>query len=472
VVTESFLRGTPFSNDISNNLGRLSRPDLETLQQRAARAELVRLSTSECFNQFGGDFETEYFAVLFFSNSNAAPLIQTSKGAIRDLVPNQSSIQYCLALPAPAPTCEVNLNVSLLGSVALLNSIALIATAAVLFKRPFSFCPIITLGDAISSFLQDPDPTTQGACLLSKSDVRQGRWPLQESKFWTPRAHHWLRSVSLPRWITTFSLWTVCVSLAAGALAFSLTSPSMPGQLSAFGAPSPHTLIPLPSNIPPAAAAVIASLPQLLLVGLYFTANAVLTTYYLSRESSLFASGPARPLRVSADAEGAQTTSLHLTLPVPVSALLMVWFMGMAFVLSQSFFAVSIRLVDVSLSTDTLGSDGGSVLVVAIGVSGVGFLVLLAMLVLLAVVILGLGLRRAPGVGVVNGEMVGNPMALPGGSCSAVVSARCHPLAREKKLWRKPVMWGVVREGPGFGVSHCGFTAGRAGVVEAGRNYA
>jgi hypothetical protein len=246
----------------------------------------------------------------------------------------------------------------------------------------------------------------------------------------------------------------------------------MPGQLSPFGTPSPHVLIPLPANIPPAAAAVIAALPQLLLAVLYFTTNAVLTTYYLSHESSLFATGPARPLRVSADAEGAQTTSLHLTLPVPVSALLMLWFVGMAFVLGQSFFAVSVRLVDVSLSTGALGSDGGSVPVVAIGLSGVGFLVLLVMLVLLAVVVLALGLRRAPGVGVVNVEMIGNPMALPGGSCSAVVSARCHPLAREKGLWRKPVMWGVVREGVGFGISHCGFTAGRAGVVEAGRNYA
>jgi hypothetical protein len=205
-----------------------------------------------------------------------------------------------------------------------------------------------------------------------------------------------------------------------------------------------------------------------LLAALYLAVNPVLSAYFLSQESSRFAIGPVRPLRVSADAVGAQTASLCLTLPWSVSGALMVLFTAMAFVLSQSFFVVSVRLVDVS----TLDDSTTETPLVALGLSGVGLLTLLVMLVVLALVILGLGLRRAPAAGTVNGEMVGNPMAMPSGSCSVVVSARCHPLAREKGLWRKPVMWGVVRDGVGLGVSHCAFTAGRAGVVNAGRNYA
>ncbi|KAK4122382.1 hypothetical protein N657DRAFT_576349 [Parathielavia appendiculata] len=492
LVSEPFVAGASFNSDSSNNVGGLSRVDLETLQQRAARGETVRLSASACINQFSAEFETEYSAVLLISASSSASLIQTSLGTIQDLVPTASAIQYCLAFPAAAPTCEVSLNAPLLGSVALVNAITLLATATVLFRRPSSFRPLATLGDAISSFLQDPDPTTQGACLLSKSDVRHGRWPLQESKFWVPRTHRWLRSVSGARWLATFSLWVACISLCAGGLAFSLTpshpETTTPQHLPPFGStPSPHALILLPaSSIPPSAAAVLASLPQLLLANLYLAVNALLTTYYLSQESALFATGPApRSLRVSADdAEGEQTTSVYLTLPVPVSALLMACFMGLAFILSQSFFAVSVRLEEVHISSlsgdealslssgSRVPSPAGERTIVALGFSGLGLLVLLVVFVLLAVAVVGLGLRRAPPVGVVNGDMFGNPMALPGGSCSAVLSARCHPLAREKGLWREPVMWGVVREGVGFGVSHCGFTAGRAGVVVPGRNYA
>ncbi|KAK3301241.1 uncharacterized protein B0H64DRAFT_471194 [Chaetomium fimeti] len=439
MVGEAFLRGAPLSNDISNDGTGFSRPDLLSLQQQAARGELIRIPTQACIDQFSGAFETAYSAVLLVSSLDTFSLTQKSGGivtnSINGLAPDTSSIQYCLAQPAPAPTCEVNLNASLLGSVALLNSIALVVTAALLFKRPSSFRPLATLGDAIASFLEEPDTTTQGACLLSKTDIWRGRWPLEEAKYWVPKNHYWFRSISLPRWMATFIIWAISIGLTAAGIAFSTTfDPS--GQLSAFGTASPHALMHLPSNTPPAAAAVLASLPQLLLAALYFTTNALLTTYYLSHESSLFATGPARPLRVSARAVvGAQSTSLYLTLPRPASWLLMALFAGMAFVLRQSCFAVAARLVDVPVSPNALPSDddmGGDddPLVVALGLSGVGLLVLLVALVVLALAVLGLGLRRAPPVGLVNGEMLGNPMVLPAGSCSAVVHADASSFAQ------------------------------------------
>ncbi|KAK3899776.1 hypothetical protein C8A05DRAFT_36590, partial [Staphylotrichum tortipilum] len=297
LVSESFVGGAPFANDIPNNMGRLSRPDLLILQQLVGRDELIRLSTARCIGQFGGAFQTDYSAVLLISQVDTPVLIQTAVGAdtaaVANILSNPSSIQHCLALPAAPPTCEVNLNASLLGSVALLNSITLVATAAILFKRPSSFRPLATLGDAISSFLDDPDPTTQGACLLTKSDVLHGRWPLTEAKYWVPSSQYWLRSVSSPGWIATVSIWAVSVGLVAAALAFSITyDPS--SRLSPFGAASPHALLPLPqSTTLPPAAAVVASLPQLLLALLYLATNALLTTYHLSHESALFATPPA-----------------------------------------------------------------------------------------------------------------------------------------------------------------------------------
>lgn len=507
VVGEPFIRGAPFSNNTLNNDGGLSRDDLLTLQQQAARGELVHLSPPVCLDQFGGAFQTDYSAVLLISSttSGAPSLIQTSTEAdvmsrtgaqettVAGLAIDPSSIEFCLGQRGPASTCEVNLNASLLGVVALLNSIALVATAAVLFKRPSSFRPLATLGDAIASFLEEPDPTTQGACLLSKTDVWQGRWvPHPGPKYWVPKDHYWLRAVSFPRWLAAASVWAACAGLAAAGLAFSVTRDPA-ARLSPFGAASPHALIPLTlgsgSAVPAAAAAVVACLPQALLAMLYFAVNGVVTAYFLSHESSLFAVEP-RPLRVSSPAagRGAQTASLYLTLPRVVSWFLVGLFLGMAFVLSQSFFVVAVQVV---ADVDVSGPEAGSALpspwevsmgtsgtqpppppLVALGLSGVGLLTLLAILVLLAVAVLGLGLRQSPPTAEVNGELVGNPMALPAGSCSAVISARCHPLARERGLQKKPVMWGVVREANGLGISHCGFTAGRAGLVCAGRSYA
>lgn len=500
MVSESFVRGAPFSNGISNSNGAMTRDDLLTLQQQAVRGQLVRFPAPACIDPPGGPFQTHYSALLIISNliSGAPPLIQTageanflpSNGAgttVAGLTIDPSSIEFCLVRPGPAPTCEISMNASLLGVVALLNSISLVATAAVLFRRPSSFQPLATLGDAISSFLEEPDPTTQGACLLSKTDVWQGRWvPRPEAKYWVPKDHYWLRTVSFPRWLATASIWAACAGLAGAGLAISVTN-TPDGGLSAFGVAYPYALISLlPAgsglSMPAAAVALIACLPQALLAILYFAVNALVTAYFLSHESSLFAKGP-RPLRVSsAGAQGAQTTSFYLTLPRAVSWGLMGLFAAMAFVLSQSFFVVAVQMVDFDMpilghdlvlpSPSDASMEMGAKPMVALGLSGIGLLTLLVILVVLAVAVLGLGLRRAPPAAEVNGELVGNPMALPAGSCSAVISARCHPLARERGLQKKPVMWGVVRDGYGLGASHCGFTAGRAGMVCAGRSYA
>ncbi|KAJ4415685.1 hypothetical protein N0V85_002611 [Neurospora sp. IMI 360204] len=106
----------------------------------------------------------------------------------------------------PQPTCQLNVYGSLLGITVLLNLLTILSLTSVLifFKRP-TFTPLVTLGDAITSFLSDPDPITQGACLLSKDDVKQGNWAsgASQPKHWVPKRHYWLNTPSLPRWIIT-----------------------------------------------------------------------------------------------------------------------------------------------------------------------------------------------------------------------------------------------------------------------------
>ncbi|KAK0643100.1 hypothetical protein B0T16DRAFT_447151 [Cercophora newfieldiana] len=459
LVTESFLTGSPFSNDTSSNGGLLSRLDIASLQQLANRGDLKNLTTTECFQEFSGAFSTSFNAALLISNINSqtSSVIQTTLGSsslsragnsISNLTRDRSAIKYCLAQPTRTQTCDVIASAPLLGAVALLNIITMACLAAVLFRK--SFEPLATLGDAISSFLKEPDMNTRGCCLLSKTDVWQGRWGLDAAKYWVPRDHHWFQSASLPRWLMAVFIWICCVGSAAAALTLALLSdPS--SRLSPFGTASPYTVIPF--SAPDNAIALLAGLPQLLLLALYLVINSILTTYHLSHESSLFAIGPPRPLRVSAHPEGTQTTSLYLTLPRPTSWTLLIVFIGMAFTLSQSIFPVSINLSDLPISTtgnSTPTSATKFTPFLALGFSSTALLIFLSSITLLAIIVIAIGIRRAPAAALVNGQPVGNPMTLPSGSCSAVISARCHTSARERSLWKRNVIWGTVREGVGM----------------------
>ncbi|KAK1754819.1 hypothetical protein QBC47DRAFT_226724 [Echria macrotheca] len=480
VASEAFLSGAAFSNDTSSNSGMLSRIDILSLQQQAIRGELANLTTTQFLQEFSGAFSSSFNAALLITNSNSPTnsLVQTSSASsslsrygasdgVANLALDRSAIRYCLAQRAGQQACEVSVNGPLLGAVALLNLISVVIIAAVLFKS--SFEPLATLGDAIASFLREPDMSTRGCCLLSKTDVWQGRWGLDAAKYWLPRNHYWFRSPSLPRWMLAIFVWACLAGPTAAALAIALLADPTT-RLSPFGVASPYTVVALPASTPDAAAALIAALPQILLFVLYLVTNALLSTYYLSHESSLFAVGSPRPLRVSADPEGTQLTSLYLTLPRPISWALLVVFAGLGFLLSQTFFVVGIRLSDLSISATT--PQRTEITAVALGLSGLASLLLLGLLVVLGIAVVALGFRRAPPAALVNGRPVGNPMALPSGSCSAVISARCHARAGERGLWRRNVVWGTVSEGVGMDVSHCTFTAGMASQVDVSRNYA
>ncbi|KAB5554515.1 hypothetical protein GE09DRAFT_964056 [Coniochaeta sp. 2T2.1] len=472
LVTPSFLRGAPFSNATSNNEGRMSRLDVLSLQDLASRNRLVNLTTPDCLIQLGAPYHSDFKSILLVTNtdSTTSSLVQTASASSSTnhlSLFDQAPVRFCLAQTFDAAhTCNVNLNGTLLGVAVFLNLAAVVIFVTVLFRR--SFKPLVSLGDALSSFLQHPDPTTSGACLITKPDVRQERWGLREAKFWVPRNHFWFRTPSISRWCLAAFFWVTPVALTASALALALRDSPSGSGLSTFGEASTRSLYMLSSSIPASAATLISTLPQLLLAALYLATNSLMTAYYLSHESTLFALEKPRALRVTSGRAGSQTTSLFLTLPRPWSWFLVILFTAMAFTLSQSAFIVSVRLLPTTSSSTTASA------LTAIGLSGTGLLILLALLVILAATIVGLGFRRAPASVLGNGQALGNPLALEGGSCSAVLSARCHAAQQERdmELWKRPLTWGVVEGGGPVNVAHCTFTAGRAGDVDLGRSYA
>ncbi|KAL8391994.1 hypothetical protein RB595_002271 [Gaeumannomyces hyphopodioides] len=481
VVSQPFLSGAQFSNASSNNDGGLGRVEILALQDQASRNQLVRMSTADCLGRFAGSLEPEFRAVVMVTGqgSSDSSLVQTrsptpggSNPDARSVAPNAASdVQFCLAQRRAAGehACRVDLNGSLLGVVALLNLITVLFTVLA-FLKTADFRPLATLGDAVSSFLRDPDATTTDACLMTKTDVWQRRWGLREAKYWVPATHYWFQSASLPRWAFVAVVWAGLTGASTAALSIGLRSAPVESALSTLGSAAPTAVYALPASMPASAAALVAAVPQLLLGVLYLAVNALLTTMYLSHESSLHALAEPRPLRVSSAPRGAQTTSFYLTLPRPASWVLAALFAGMGFVLSQSVFVVAGATTGNASRPD----------VVALGFSGTGLLALLAALVVLAAGALGLGLRRAPAAVMVNGQALGNPLVLDAGSCSAVVSARCQPLRdaeggvgdEDADLDERPLCWGVVRQTAGMVVSHCTYSARGVERLDMSRAYA
>ncbi|RYP60086.1 hypothetical protein DL771_010629 [Monosporascus sp. 5C6A] len=382
--------------------------------------------------------------------------------------------------PPPRATCSLNLNGPLFGVVMLLNLALVLSTAVILVAGQSSpaFEPLATLGDAIRSFLRAPDPTTAGVCLLTKRDARRGRWGggVQDARHFVPKAHRWLHTPSLPRWGLTALAWLAVCGPAAAGLALLATATRGSGNESAIPITSttlfpplgtPHTIFASPAqpvgsagpqvNMAATQTALLASLPRLLPAVLYLALNALLTTYFLGHEFALFAAGTPRPLRVSSLPAGQQTTSLYLTLPRPASWVLLALFAGMGFLTSQ---AVSPLVV-------SAGPPPSPALRAVIAVNTTSLLALLGLLAVLALGTLGLGLlRRAPSAPIVTSggtAAPGNPLAqaLRGGSCSAVVSAACHPPRGAYESARGCVAWGVVDDGgEGDGaVARCAFTS-------------
>ncbi|KAI2467522.1 hypothetical protein F4781DRAFT_307057 [Annulohypoxylon bovei var. microspora] len=492
-VTQSFLNHAPFSNDTKINEGGLSDLDIIGLQDAASQAGgMTDMTTTTCLQEFSGIFQPSFDAVLLITDSTStnSSLIWTSESGTQlttfasnnnDITaPDGSKVQNCLARTSTPQTCSVNLSGPILGIAVLLNLATLISMAVILARS--SFAPLVTLGDAIRSFLRHPDPTTANAALLTKKDVQQGHWAFSEAQSFVPVNHYWFRTPSLPRWVLTIFSWIAIGAPTAVALGL-MVSGNLDDPLTLFGVATPQFSFLPPSAFGTAQMALLTALPQLLLSVLYLVINAHLTTYFLSHELSLFALSP-RSLRVSSNAAGEQTTSLFLTLPRPVSWALLAWFAAMSFSLSQAIFPGAIKFGLPNPSTPALGSASPNTAdIVAVSFSTQALLSLLALLTALGLAILVLGCRRTQAASLASGEVTGNPLVLRGGACSAVISAKCHhhdivppgqapdEIRPTGEPWLRSISWGVIEEGTSGRPGRCGFSADGVGCVDAGRTY-
>ncbi|KAK0111543.1 hypothetical protein ONS95_001896 [Cadophora gregata] len=362
-------------------------------------------------------------------------------------------IQYCLSEVVPE-MCEFTVNVAILAVVIVLGVSKLICMVYTI--RTMHYAPLITIGDAVSSFLAEPDANTAGMCTWSKKDFVAGNWNA-EPRMWTSRRQRRFSALSVKRWIFCNSLYLITLGTVLGLFLYGKSALALPSSAllsSGFSQIQPSNLLTNVRGLAPAV--LLANLPQIILSFVYLTYNAAFTAICFTSEYSAFSSPSSRaglkPLRVSRP-KGRQNSSYYLSLPyryaVPIIGLssILHWFV------SQSLYLVKIdvfRPQDTRLPTQALSLVSEA----SVAVCGFSLLPMVAVLAVGGTMVLVLnlfGMLRMKGDG---------PLAA---SCSAAISAACHSgrEAEEGVRWGKipVVMRGVDGKG-GEQFGHLGFGGG------------
>jgi len=344
--------------------------------------------------------------------------------------------------------------------------------------------PLITIGDALESFLDLPDVTTQNICLFTRGDAQrwqsyrqqavpkkehykgQRGWKYYEtvtSKTVKLRTLRWSAAASRRRWTWTIGLLILALLVVLGLVgaAISVTKNKVTSVLSlGFGTVQPSAIIAgwaieklQSTSFRIIASIFIANLPQAILSFLYLNLNGLLTSMWVAKEYSDFAT-ERKYLRVSTP-KGQQRSTHFLQLPYKVAVPLMTISGLLHWLVSQSIFLAVVAVYDQAGDLRN-----------ATQIASCGFSPLPMICVLVIGVLLVLGTYLV-GRGKYDPSM---PLA---GSCSAAISAACHRPEWDSDAAVNPVQWGAV---PGFGadlgVGHCCFTSGDVEPVQEGREYA
>jgi len=116
--------------------------------------------------------------------------------------PNYFTAEYCLS-ETVVGTCGFTVNLVIILVVAICNIGKLSGMLYVAFGAFQD--PLITIGDAVSSFLENPDRTTKSMCITTKKDILFGKrglgwWEVESPKVWKPMKRRWLNAASKSRW--------------------------------------------------------------------------------------------------------------------------------------------------------------------------------------------------------------------------------------------------------------------------------
>ena len=492
-VTSDFLTGAPFNKTaLTYYEGWESSfdPRLDRLERLQNSTSLVRLENDACLDAYGTAFVSKWGDVLLISTNPSindsllnqayaqtgpgtgdSPFCYTLIPADRtkcsidgrpdpnnwvvwgewdDSQTSDGSISHCMAERAQEH-CKIRFSMPFMCAVIACNLVKMTCMWIIVWKLdPY---PLVTIGDAIASFLDSPgmdipyfvsyihsydsrrvalthsiiDPNTAGSCLSSKSRLKEGSiWTRLPSRY-RRRQNKWFASASISRWLITTILCALTIGAAIGLLIYGIANPQISNPFSlGFGAATATATIYLQNSDKNMLASILlANTPQLLLSFLYFGYNALWTCMLLAQEWSGYAN-ERKPLRVTSP-KGEQRSTHRLQLPYRYGIPLLIISGTLHWLVSRSIFLVVLEGYNFdgirSASSDDQATCGYSPIAILTAII-TGSIVLLAGI--------AMGFRRTP--------LNGIPLAT---SCSAVISAACHPPPEDREASKKALMWGA-----------------------------
>ncbi|KAL8840422.1 MAG: hypothetical protein Q9176_003920 [Flavoplaca citrina] len=113
-------------------------------------------------------------------------------------------VDYCLSRQVKEE-CRLQFSLALLIVVIMSNFVKAACMIVIVYRHDDT--PLITLGDAIASFLDDPDSTTQGNCVAPGDSFKQCKWTqhrrwTRQPRPWATKKAYWFSSSSWKRWIS------------------------------------------------------------------------------------------------------------------------------------------------------------------------------------------------------------------------------------------------------------------------------
>ncbi|PUU76464.1 hypothetical protein B9Z19DRAFT_1052015 [Tuber borchii] len=310
---------------------------------------------------------------------------------------------------------------------------------------------LVTLGDAIDSFLRIPDPTTRGICFADRRFIdrewRRG-WRTGPRQWKQMGVQRWWTSVSKTRWITCNFFFAIAIIATAVLLKFRLYNDGLNLKTDirsmwsrGFGKVNSVSLLKTIHfrNIPESV--LLANLPQTILSFLFLTYNSLFTCMLAGHEWSLLGHNHCT-LRVTSPRPG-QRSTYWLQVPYTYAIPLMTLSGLLHWLTSQSIFLARVEV------SDQFGWEISST-INTVGYSCIAIIFVLTLCILALLAAGGMGFNSF------SAEIT------TVGCCSAAISAACHSRGADAEgIVGKKVRWGDVGYGPNQGVKHLTFRVRR-----------
>lgn len=344
------------------------------LKSVSARASIAEATDSLGFRDSSG---SQYWWLCSGSNHSSCDLDSLSEYSaiwnisdsvvwgISGLGPPYGShlrIKHCLS-KTNEEHCRVQLSLIILCIVVSCNFLKKLCMSLLL--RHQTSPPLVTIGDAVESFLQDRDPTTENMCLADKYDnytFGARHWD-DSTRSYLKKSHRWFSSASWRHWLTC-NLLCISALLVAGSFLFiGLGNPALETiKLShlwklGFGAITSESLVSwnMPGSGGLLLSVLVIDFPQALISFLFLTYNSLNTCMLMASEWSDYAY-ERKPLRVT-NPIGDQRSTYRLQLPYKYGIPFTFLSMTLHWLVSQSLFLARAA----AFSPDGIGDTEASI---------------------------------------------------------------------------------------------------------------